>query len=183
MIKCAQEKGGGVDKTLDLSAKLAIEFTSGEDNPATDTTACSSLVNEVGQVVFDHRIFHRYIYFFICHAHQTESLFNQIPDDQALEHVNRSGIVAGGLVGITRTDSARDHWCLTYNERAKLSEDMKTMFNVGGGKEVDSHKDLGKARMRRDEEDVLKLVSSFYEVRGLLSSRKLSLSHDWGCCQ
>ena len=96
---------------------------------------------------------------------ETENSFNQIPDDQALEHVNRSGKVAGGLVGITRTDSARDRWCLTYNERAKLSEDTKTMFNVGG-KEGDSHRELGKARMRQDEEDVHKLVSCFtkYEV-------------------
>ena len=44
---------------------------------------------------------------------ETENSFNQIPDDQALEHVNRSGKVAGGLVGITRRDSARDRWCLT----------------------------------------------------------------------
>lgn len=96
---------------------------------------------------------------------ETENSFNQIPDDQALEHVNRSGKVAGGLAGITRTDSARDRWCLTYNERAKLSEDTKTLFNVSG-KEGDSHRELGKARMRRDEEDVLKLVSCFtkYEV-------------------
>ena len=96
---------------------------------------------------------------------ETENSFNQIPDDQALEHVNCSGKVAGGLVGITRTDSERDRWCLTYNGRAKLSEDTKTMFNAGG-KEGDSHRELGKARMRRDEEDVLKLVSCFmkYEV-------------------
>jgi len=47
---------------------------------------------------------------------ETKNTFNQIPDHQALEHVNRSGKVAGGLVGITRTDSARDRWCLTYNE-------------------------------------------------------------------
>ena len=59
---------------------------------------------------------------------ETASTFNQIPDDQVLEHVNKSGKVAGGLVGITRTDSARDRWCLTYNERAKLSEDTKEMF-------------------------------------------------------
>lgn len=32
--------------------------------------------------------------------------FNQIPDDQALEHVNRAEKVAGGLVGIMRTDTA-----------------------------------------------------------------------------
>ena len=100
-----------------------------------------------------------------CVTKETENSFNQMPDDQALEHVNHSGKVAGGLVGITRTDSARDRWCLTYNERAKLSEDTKTKFNVGG-KEGDSHRELGKARMRRDEEDVLKLVSCFtkYDV-------------------
>ena len=39
---------------------------------------------------------------------ETKNAFNQIADDQALEHVNKSGKVAGGLVGITRTESARD---------------------------------------------------------------------------
>ena len=96
---------------------------------------------------------------------ETASTFNQIPDDQALEHVNKSGKVAGGLVGITRTDSARDRWCLTYNERAKLSEDTKEMFNVLE-REWTSAKDLGKARMRQDAEDVAKLEAQFtkYEV-------------------
>ena len=61
---------------------------------------------------------------------ETASCFNQIPDDQALEHVNKSGKVAGGLFGITRTVLARDGWCLTYNERAKLSEDTKEMFKT-----------------------------------------------------
>ena len=51
---------------------------------------------------------------------ETANQFNQIPDDQALEHVNRTGKVAGGLVGITRSDAARDRWCITYNERAQL---------------------------------------------------------------
>ena len=97
---------------------------------------------------------------------ETKHAFNQIADDQALEHVNKSGKVAGGLVGITRTESARDRWCLTYNERAKLSEDTKAMFDVGAETKGASHKDLGKARMQRDEEHVLKLVSLFrrYDV-------------------
>ena len=94
----------------------------------------------------------------------TASTFNQIPDDQALEHVNKSGKVAGGLVGITRTDSARDRWCLTYNERAKLSEDTKEMFNVLE-RECTSAKDLGKARMRQDAEDVAKLEAQFTKYK------------------
>jgi hypothetical protein len=56
---------------------------------------------------------------------ETSQKFNQISDDQALEHVNRNGKVAGGLVGITRTDTACKRWCITYNERAQLTE-----FNI-----------------------------------------------------
>ena len=76
---------------------------------------------------------------------ETHHTFNQIPDDQALEHVNKSGKTARGLVGITRTDSARDRWCLTY-ERARLSVDTKAMFGIGSEKECD-HRDSGKSRM------------------------------------
>ena len=96
---------------------------------------------------------------------ETTRQFNQIPDDQALEHVNRAGKVARGLVGISRLDAARDRWCLTYNERAQLSEDTKTMFNVMRS-DVDDHKDIGPKRIKRDEEDVLKLVTHFqrYDV-------------------
>ena len=47
---------------------------------------------------------------------ETKNLFNQIADDQGLEHFNKSGKVAGGLIGITLTESSRDRWCLTYNE-------------------------------------------------------------------
>ena len=32
---------------------------------------------------------------------ETENSFNKLLNDQALEHVNRSGKVAGGLFGIT----------------------------------------------------------------------------------
>lgn len=50
LIKWTQEKGEGVDKTIeDLSAKLAPEFTPGEDNPAIDTTVHSYLINQARQ--------------------------------------------------------------------------------------------------------------------------------------
>ncbi|CAH3112117.1 unnamed protein product [Porites lobata] len=63
---------------------------------------------------------------------ETASTFNQIPDDQALGHVNKSG------------------------QLVKLSEDTKEMFNVLE-RECTSAKDLRKARMRQDAEDVAKL--------------------------
>jgi len=76
-------------------------------------------------------------------------MFNQIPDDQALEHVNKVGKVAGGLVGITQTDSARDRWCLTYNERAQLVVETRHMFGLDTEDEDGtSHKDFGPKRKR-----------------------------------
>lgn len=85
---------------------------------------------------------------------------------EALEHVNKSGKVAGELVGITRTECARDRWCLTYNERVKLSEDTKEMFGIGTAKDGVGHKDLGRARAQRDEDDIQRLMSHFrgYDV-------------------
>ena len=35
---------------------------------------------------------------------------SQLPDDHGLEHINRIGKFAGGLVGVTRSKSARDRW-------------------------------------------------------------------------
>ena len=61
---------------------------------------------------------------------------------------------------ITRTDTARDRWWLTYNKRAQLSEDTKVMYGIVCEQEND-HKDSGSARMRRDEADVRKLVAQF----------------------
>lgn len=81
---------------------------------------------------------------------ESKNKFNKIPDDQALEHVNRAGKVAGGLVGITRNDTARDRWCLTYNDRSRLTEDTKAMFNIDKEEDTD-HKDSSLARIRRDE--------------------------------
>lgn len=89
---------------------------------------------------------------------ETHKAFNQNPNDQALEHVNKSGKVAGGLVGITRADSARDRWCLTYNERAQLSENTR----LSGKRECDA----------------MKRMSSSWS----LSSRSMNSSHNRVSC-
>lgn len=103
---------------------------------------------------------------------ESRNKFNQIPNDQALEHVNRSGKVAGGLIGITRTDTARDRWCLTYNERATISEDTKAMFGLKKEEEND-HKDSSSSRVKRDEDDISKLKSTFMKYDVFRSTKDL----------
>ena len=46
---------------------------------------------------------------------ESRNAFNQLPDDHGLEHINRIGKFAGGLVGITRSNSARDRWSLNIH--------------------------------------------------------------------
>ena len=87
---------------------------------------------------------------------KTGHRFNQISTDQALEHVNRICKVAGGLIGITRLESARERWCLTLNQRSDISQQTMDMYGLQSddtGKKQKS-KEIGTSRIRRDEEDV-----------------------------
>ena len=67
--------------------------------------------------------------FVVKSTHKTS---NQMSTDLALEHVNKVGKVAGGLplVGITRSESARHKWCLTYNKRNRLVDETSAMFGL-----------------------------------------------------
>ena len=86
--------------------------------------------------------------------------FNQIPVDQALEHVNKMGKVSGGLVGITRTDSARERWCLTYNDRTSIAEQTRILMGISSTDEV-THIETGTRQLERDEAE-LKVCVRYY---------------------
>ena len=63
--------------------------------------------------------------------------------------------IAGGLVVITRSDNARDQWCLTFNERSRLVNETCAMLDVKTEDEEYSPtmKETGASRMQRDKED------------------------------
>lgn len=108
---------------------------------------------------------------------ETSHKFNQIPDDQGLEHINKLGKVAGGLVGITRTDTARDRWSVTYNDRMRLAQSTWAMFGLQSDVSNDvewDHKELGPSRLKRDESDVLKLKAEL-ELREVFTKESLHL--------
>ncbi len=90
----------------------------------------------------------------------TQKTFNQLSVDQALEHINKQGKVAGGLVGITRSEGTRERWCLTYNDMARLSESTRSMLGVNVKNESE-HIEAGKERMQKDESDVEAIADQF----------------------
>lgn len=115
---------------------------------------------------------------------RTDHKFNQISTDQSLEHINRVCKVAGGLIGITRSDSARDRWCLTFNERSRLVEETYAMFEIqtdDPDAAMVNTKETGAARIARDEADVAKIMHQLLQF-GVFSQNEPLLvslaSHD-----
>lgn len=109
---------------------------------------------------------------------ESNNKFSSVGTDQAIEHVNAVGKAAGGMTGITRTDSALDRWMLTYNERSELSQDTFKMLGLSLDTTDWQHKESGTARLQRDEEDVVKLSKQFdlYKVFQIPGSDLVSLS-------
>jgi len=109
--------------------------------------------------------------------------FNHVPDDQTLEHYNKLGKVAGGLIGITQKEPAMNRWSITYNEWSKLAEDTHMLL---GCKHLDedsefSHKECGVSRMKRDQQDVGNLIEQFerfqiFEMTDLSSGELVHLT-------
>ena len=71
---------------------------------------------------------------------------------------------AGGLIGITRIESAMYRWGFTFNERSRLADDTRRMFGLlNDGELYDelSHKESLPVMIKRDNKDVGKLVCQF----------------------
>ena len=79
--------------------------------------------------------------------------------DHALEHVNRSMKVSGGLIGITLNPSARTKYFLIAPELARLAEQAKLMAGTSS-KTQTSHHNLTTAVRLREEWNVQQLTAS-----------------------
>ncbi|ROL53159.1 hypothetical protein DPX16_23245 [Anabarilius grahami] len=99
-------------------------------------------------------------------AKEAKHRFNKVPffkGDLCLEHINKTGKVAGGLVGITQNETAKNCWSITYNESVSLAQDTRSLFGLthDGEDDEDNHKDCLPSRLRRDNDDVIQLVDQF----------------------
>ena len=93
---------------------------------------------------------------------KTNGAFNQVPIDQATEWVNKLCKLSNGIIGITKTDSARDRFCITWREGAIISEATKYLLGIGDEDEsLTTRKDSFLSRTSKDEVDVKSLVEQF----------------------
>ncbi len=86
---------------------------------------------------------------------RSNDTFNQVSADQALEWLNKSCKVAGGLIGITRNETARDKWSLTFNEKANIAECTRELFGCEHDEvNAPTRNDSLPCGMNKDEDDV-----------------------------
>ena len=87
----------------------------------------------------------------------SEHGFSQLPVDQTIEQtLNRSTKTNGGIVGFSLKKNAVQRWLLTAHSRTRFVDKCRMMTS----KKEDNrpHKEAGKSRMKRDEEDVSKVM-------------------------
>ena len=87
----------------------------------------------------------------------TKHGFSQLPVDQTIEQtLNRSTKTKGGIVGFSLKKNAVQRWLLTAHSRALFVDKCRMM--AGKEEEDRLHKETAKSRIKRDEEDVRKVI-------------------------
>lgn len=85
--------------------------------------------------------------------------FSQLPVDQTIEQtVNRSTKTKGGIVGFSLRKNAVQRWLLTAHSRAAFVDKCRMMTANTKQAENRLHKETGSTRIKRDEEDVKKVM-------------------------
>ena len=89
--------------------------------------------------------------------------FCAVGTDTALENVNRSLKVRGGLVGITLNPSARNKFFLVSPHMAKLAEEAELLYSKPKPTKTKHHK-LTPHHLKLEEDQVLKLTNTFVNI-------------------
>ena len=88
--------------------------------------------------------------------------FSQVWTDMALEQsINRDSKSKGGIIGISQRPGALARWFLTSHEKATITGCLKEMCGFGAFNHVENHKEAMLPRIKRDEEDIGKLLALF----------------------
>ena len=79
----------------------------------------------------------------------SDTSFCALGADHALEHINRSMKVSGGLIGITSNPSAHNKFFLIAPELARLAEEAKNMAGLSRQMKTTEHHNLSTAVLAR----------------------------------
>ena len=88
--------------------------------------------------------------------------FAQVWTDMALElSINLDSKSKGGIIGISKKPCALERWFLTSHERTAITTALKKLCDLDDSESQILHKDCSDSRIKRDEEDINKLLVLF----------------------
>ena len=91
--------------------------------------------------------------------------FSQVWTDMALEQtINLDSKTRGGIVGLTQNASALDRWFIPSHKRAELTAATKRLCNLEDSDKIGTHKETGSQRVKRDENDVQRLINTITDT-------------------
>ena len=94
--------------------------------------------------------------------------FSQVAADMALKQsINADSKSKGGIVGVSQSPAALERWFLTAHVRASVTTSLKEMCGEED-RATGQNEQATPPRVKRDEEDVRKLVGCF--TSGLLTN-------------
>ena len=119
---------------------------------------------------------------------QKDGQFNQVPIDHATEWQKKICKISNGIVGITRNDTARDMFCITWAERPFVSHSTRLMLNLEDtyDENISTQKDAQQSRKRFDTDTVESLKNQFtrFDVFKIpVSEKGISIHHRIVTCK
>ena len=72
----------------------------------------------------------------------------------------------GGIIGFSQQPASLQRWLLTAHKRAAITTSTQEMAGIKGlasQEELPKHKEMGLRRIKKDEEDVQKIVDTILE--------------------
>ena len=93
---------------------------------------------------------------------KTNGAFNHVPLTKLLNGSTNLCNLSNGIIGITKTNSARDRFCITWREWVIICEATKYLLSIGNEDEsLTTREDSFLFRTSKDEADVKSLVEKF----------------------
>ena len=107
--------------------------------------------------------------------------FSKLPVDQTIEQtLNRNTKTKGGIVGFSLKRGAVQRWMLTAHARATFIDRCREMASLDC-KDDDTHKECGAQRLKRDEEDVQKVMEVIQQWRNPFEPSDELMTLSSGC--
>ena len=101
-----------------------------------------------------------------CVVKRSQKKFNQVDVDHGQEWLIRAGKTGGGIIGITKTNSALSRWTLSYNLRSSIVMAAQTMYGQSNQDSI-MHDECKHDRQQKDNISEDAMLNTLLQFHGM----------------